>query len=97
VPIYGGGYYRRLQVAEQKEILKALLEALQEKADDEEDKDLKTIFREVRDELRTLNGTTKEDRTKRQAAEEMEELARTTYPALRSHLAGATHLEHPQG
>ena len=93
---YGNACSRRWQVAD-KEILKVLLEALQERADGEEDKDLKTLFREVRDELRTLNGTTKEDRTKRQEAKEIEDLAKSAYPALRSRMLGDSHVETPQG
>jgi hypothetical protein len=65
-----------------KDILKELLKALQQRSDDEEDKDLKTLFREVRDELRIMNGNTKEDRASREQAKTDEELAKM-FPALR--------------
>jgi hypothetical protein len=70
-------------VSQKKDILKALLEALQERSDDEDDKDLKTLFREVRDELRIMNGTTKEDRALKEPQKVYDEAVKT-YSAMRS-------------
>jgi hypothetical protein len=66
----------------EKEILATLVKALQQRTDEEEDKDLKTLFREVRDELRVLNGNTKEEVAARKKDKEIEELAKK-FPALR--------------
>jgi hypothetical protein len=82
---------------DEKSILQVLVKALQQREGEEDDKDLKTLFRDVRDELRIMNGNTKEDRAAREQDKEMDELARTAYPALRSRRAGATHLETPAG
>ena len=41
-------------MADEKEVLAMLAKALQQRTDEEEDKDLKTLFREVRDELRNV-------------------------------------------
>jgi len=85
-------------VADEKEVLQALLKALQQRSDDEDDKDLKTLFKEVRDELRVLNGNTQEDRAARKRADEIEELSRTSYPALKSRFSSdPRHVETPHG
>jgi hypothetical protein len=84
-------------MADKKELLATLLEALQDRSDQEEDKDLKTLFREVRDELRTMNGTAKENNADREHREFVEEMATKKYPALRSRMGGASDLRTPQG
>ena len=85
-------------MADSKELLKTLLEALQDKSDETEDKDLKTLFKEVRDELRIANGNTVEAREAREREREVEELARTSYPALRSRFStDPRHVETPHG
>ncbi len=83
-------------MADEKEVLAMLAKALQQRTDEEEDKDLKTLFREVRDELRTLNGNTKESRAEREQRQFVEDMAKK-YPPLRSRMAGASHIETPQG
>jgi hypothetical protein len=76
-------------MADEKEVLATLLRALQQRSDEEEDKDLKTLFREVRDELRVLNGNTKEDVAARKERQQIEEMTRK-YPALRQKMAGSS-------
>ncbi len=83
-------------MADEKEILAALLKALQQRSDEEEDKDLKTLFREVRDELRQLNGNTKESREARDEAKQIAELEKK-YPALRAQRQGVTNFQTPAG
>jgi hypothetical protein len=83
-------------MAGERELLATLLSALRQRSDEEEDKDLKTLFREVRDELRVLNGNTQESRAEREQREFVEAQAKQ-YPALRSKMAGASRVESPQG
>jgi hypothetical protein len=83
-------------MADEKEVLAMLAKALQQRTDEEEDKDLKTLFREVRDELRVLNGNTKESRAEREQRQFVEDMAKK-YPPLRSRMAGSSHIETPQG
>jgi hypothetical protein len=68
----------------EENILKTLLTELQKHADSEEDKDLKTLFGEVRDELRTLNKGMGADRESKEEAKEVQMLVKEGMTALRS-------------
>jgi hypothetical protein len=54
------------------------------------------LFREVRDELRTMNGNAKESNADREEREFVEQQAKK-YPALRSRMGGASDVRQPQG
>lgn len=70
----------------ESEVLSALLKALQQKSDETDDRSMKQLFKEVRDELRTLNKSLSGRQEVTEREKEIQHLAKSAYPALQSRL-----------
>jgi hypothetical protein len=70
-------------MADEDDVLATLMRALEKRAEDSQDRSMRKLFVEVRDELRTLNANLSGETEQQELDAETEELAKH-YPALRT-------------
>jgi hypothetical protein len=77
-------------------VLERLLRELQTRSEGAEDASMRTLFTEVRDELKKLNEGLHGDRDQRENDEEVAELARKGYTALKTRMRNPVELQQPR-